>query len=470
MSRYSQKVNEIVNAVDVNDFYTNKKFQPALLSQFLQRMYRPITLKDTEEIWRYDWEHEIYRKDGEVFFKELIKRLFAHHFKRKLVVESLYDLQASTFKEREAFTLNPYLIPVKNGIVKLLQTKNKWFYCLTVNDSRKYVTSRLPVTYDPKATCPAILEFLKQLFPQQPEDITLLQEYTGYMLLRRMLFQKVLMLLGEGANGKSTLLDLIKTFIGEENVVHISIQDLCNGRWYTAELYKKLANLDSDIEAKELQHTGKFKRATGGDRLMGERKNKNPFYYKPFTKHIWSCNQIPYSYDDSEAFYRRWRIIPFKQQFKGTNCNPNILKKLKTPKEMSGFLNWALQGLIRILSQGEFSNEPPVEETKALWMRLSDPLFTFLYSGNVEWGEGERYPIQEFYRDFTSFCAEQGLRQWILDRVGKTINKKYPQIEPYYPYIEGKQVRCYTGISPKREIKKIEVLAQGKLQLEEEGW
>jgi putative DNA primase/helicase len=210
------------------------------------------------------------------------------------------------------------------------ESKRKISINLHPNNPKLFVTSRLPVEYDPEATCPSIEKFFKDILPGQDREITWLQEYIGYCLWRAWPYDKVVMLLGEGYNGKSTLIEIIRSLLGHKNTVSIGLYDLCHGRWYLAELYKKLANLNADIAPKDLKLTSKFKTATGGDTIQGERKYKDPFWYDSFCKHIMSCNTIPYCYDDSDAFYRRWLIIQFYEQFRENDprTDPNILDKL----------------------------------------------------------------------------------------------------------------------------------------------
>jgi putative DNA primase/helicase len=107
-------------------------------------------------------------------------------------------------------------------------------------------------------------------------------------------------------------------------------------------LYGKLANIYADLPAIALKETGIFKMLTGGDTISGEHKFKPRFYFKNYAKLIFSCNQIPQTPDDSDAFYRRWIIVNFPHQFldadqntdKNLVADKNLLAKLTTTSEL----------------------------------------------------------------------------------------------------------------------------------------
>ena len=92
---------------------------------------------------------------------------------------------------------------------------------------------------------------------------------------------------------------------------------------------------------------------------------------------LWSANQVPKINDDSYAMWRRWITLTFYNVFKGQNRDKHILKKITTPDELSGFFNWAIEGLNRLLKNGEFSYTMSVAETRDYYTKLSDPIYAF---------------------------------------------------------------------------------------------
>ncbi len=85
-----------------------------------------------------------------------------------------------------------------------------------------------------------------------------------------------------------------------------------------------------------MQDTGFLKAIIGGDRMTVERKHQDPFSFTPFARLVFSCNEIPRSYDRTYAFYRRWIIIPFNKIFSGSEMDKSLKSKLI--KEIDGIL------------------------------------------------------------------------------------------------------------------------------------
>lgn len=170
-------------------------------------------------------------------------------------------------------------------------------------------------------------------------------------------FHKAIMMIGSGANGKSTVLRLLKSFLGETDCSAVSLQDLCKNRFAAAQLYHKLANICADLPSDGIENSGKFKTLTGDDFVNAEFKFQKAFCFENYAKLAFSANQIPKTQDDTIAYFRRWIIAAFNQVFLGKNCDPTIIKKLTTEKELSGLLNLTLEGLNRILLNGGFQRQ-----------------------------------------------------------------------------------------------------------------
>jgi putative DNA primase/helicase len=196
-------------------------------------------------------------------------------------------------------------------------------------------------------------------------------ELAGYCLYRSYLLHSAWMLSGNGANGKSTYINLIKSFLGSTNVVSISLHELEENRFSKASLYGKLAKLYPDLPSRALYQTGVFKMCTGADPLTGEKKFRGAFNFMNVANFVFSANTVPRSpSDDSDAFFRRWIIIPFPNKFEGDNRDERILAKLTTSTELSGLLSLALKALRELLRRGAFINDEPTEQKRTRYIRL----------------------------------------------------------------------------------------------------
>jgi putative DNA primase/helicase len=236
---------------------------------------------------------------------------------------------------------NAFMINVRNGLYNVLNDTFK------PHSPDYYSTVQINATYDPGAKCPQFLRFLISLLPD--EEIYLMQEIFGYFLIPVNKAQKSFVFVGAPNAGKSTLLSVVQEILlGSENVSNIPWQNLAD-RFNKAELFGKLANIFADLPSKSIDDNGMFKALTGEDYITAERKNKDPFSFRPYARLLFSCNEIPRNYGDrSDGFYRRLIIIRFDKSVPEDRRDPNLREKLSV--ERDGILMWSLAGLKRLIA------------------------------------------------------------------------------------------------------------------------
>ena len=398
----------------------------------------PINEKGGDVIFKYDEKIGIYRPDGNPWLESLIKDIFGEEVKTGDITQILRLMQISTYSfDPDYFTEDKDHIIVENGALNIY-TKE-----LSPFSPDYHSLSRIPVEYEKEAKCPKIIKFLNEI---APESVNLLQEWVGYHLLKDYRFQKSFMLIGSGANGKTTFLKLIEAFLGKENVSHESLYELCSNRFSSAELYGKLANIAPDISKDELTRTGKFKALTGGDRIRGEKKHQNAFYYWNYAKLSFSCNQLPTTPDMSYAFFRRWIPLIFKQVFEGENANPLILDELTAPEERSGLLNWALEGLDKILEKGDFTTSPSALEIQELWEEMQEPVQAFFKNCLVDDPEG-MVTKDDMMSAHVGFCRAFGHVSLSKNKLTEKLKPAFPRMVGARPKIRGERINVWKGIN-----------------------
>lgn len=334
-----------------------------------------LTMKDTTELYEYD--EGVYKKTGERTLAEWIERNMneagcADQMRTGIVNEVVDSIKRQTYIERGAFTNNVEYICMQNGILDISTVE----FGPHTPDIR--FLSKIPIDYDPKATCPVFDRFLETTMPEQ-DDRDALVEFMGYCLYRALPFHKSFILIGSGANGKSTFLGCLKAFLGKDNIASISLQELETGSFALTTLIGKLANIYPDLSSKAMMTTGKFKALTGGDDIMTNVKYAEYATVSNTAKMIFSCNEIPkVNSDDTDAYFRRWAIITFPNTFLEGASDPEMGKKLQDPKEQSGIFNKAVLGLKNLLAKAMFANARSIAETRERYFKLSDPLKAFL--------------------------------------------------------------------------------------------
>jgi putative DNA primase/helicase len=373
-------------------------FLSALLATDLRSIFHIITLKDTEEIFIYNTETGLYEGGGKIgcnTLKEKIKFVLGNSYSdyhAKCVID---NIKATKYTNREDFTSPLKFIPVENGVLNISKNPVE----LTNNNEKFYFTKKLPATYNPDAKCPKFLKFLSEILPEEKFRLQI-QEMFGWCLWRDYNHQVAFMLVGEGSNGRSTLLGVLRLLLGNENVISVPLQELCKSRFATAELYKKFANIAPDISKDKIEDSSGFKTLTGGDLLKAEKKFCNPFYFVNHSKLIFSANKLPYTTDKSYAYYRRWVLIFFRIKF-GDDGSPRdiyILEKITTPEEMSGIINWSLEGLQRLNNQGVFSERMSVAETQDYYNKLLSPAYAFIIENITETYNSNDYIPKEYLK------------------------------------------------------------------------
>jgi putative DNA primase/helicase len=163
--------------------------------------------------------------------------------------------------------------------------------------------------------------------------------------------------LGGGRNGKGVMTRVFAKMIGSDNYSSRTLDDFRKNRFAIGDLYGKLANFSSEISAKYIDDSTEIKQISGGEPVTGEIKFKSGFSFNPYATLIFNANQLPPHADKSLAFYQRWIVVPFPKIFmRGSkDTNPNLLKELTTPEELSGLLNLWIKGLKRLLEKNDFT-------------------------------------------------------------------------------------------------------------------
>lgn len=141
------------------------------------------------------------------------------------------------------------------------------------------------------------------------EDVRMLLKYMAYCMTLDYGLKTFMILCGQSNTGKSVLIRFFENLVGKMNVSSLSMHEL-NMRFYPSQLYNRLLNSCADNSSLPLSSIENLKKITGGDQIMHEKKGKEPFFFVPFSKLIFSFNQLPLQLEErSNAFYKRMRIL-----------------------------------------------------------------------------------------------------------------------------------------------------------------
>ncbi|MDM0720089.1 phage/plasmid primase, P4 family [Clostridium perfringens] len=348
------------------------------------------------------YENGVYNISGE---KEAGRIIMDYMLPNYCIMASIRDCREQwdilVSKDFDDFNRNPYLVNVRNGLLDIRDMSFK-------EHTPSYLsTVQLNVEYNPQVDCPQFKKFLNEVL--DCKLIPLVQEIVGYLLTTNTASQKAFVFWGPARTGKSTLLWVVEyLLLGKKNVSNIPWQEI-GDKFKTAELLGKLANVFSDLPSKSIDDTGIFKVVTGEDYLMAEKKNKNPFKFKPFARLVFSCNELPRNYvDRTEGFYRRLIIVPFNRQIEKNKIDKAL--KYKFQREKEGILNWALEGLKRLYENNfEFSENELTDGVKKEYKRENNNVISFVEEC-CEIDSLFSCSRIEIYEAYKEFCGEAGLK------------------------------------------------------------
>ena len=313
--------------------------------------------------------------------------------------EVMGHVERSSIVEGRLFDRDLDIVNVENGLWHISSGN------LTPHEDDYLSRVQLDVQFDPKAAPVKIMRFLKEMLPN-PDDVVNVLEDAAVCLIRDARFQKAAMYIGGGNNGKSVWLGVLTALLGKENVAHESLHDLGANRFSAGNLEGKLACIFPDIAANEISLTGKIKAVIAGDRITVEKKGLQGHPVEPFSKLFFSANQLPVVADDSDAWFRRWRITYWPVQIETGKENPNLLAELTDPAELSGLFNILAALARRLIAQRRFSYTATIRQTREEWGNRANVIKSFL-SKCLNVGAELAAPSADVYASYVKFCLAQ---------------------------------------------------------------
>ena len=300
--------------------------------------------------------------------------------------------------------------------------------------------------YQPAAACPAIEQFVGDVFP--PDALDLAWEIPAFLMLPNTSIQKAMLFCGTGGNGKSTYLAMITAFLGKDNTSALSLHKIEADRFAAARLFGKLANICPDLPSEHLVGTSVFKSITGGDRITGEHKFKESFDFTPFVAPPLFSQSLAESQGQLRGVFRPMDRDPFRASFRGTNQElPRAVldARLASPGELSGLLNKALGVLPRIREHNGFTKAISVQRAGQEFRTVTDPLAAWLDRNTVL--NSQAYVIKARLRAAFSDYLESRDRPLMTETLfGTQFQKLRPDVPSKQRTINGEREWCYIGI------------------------
>ena len=211
-----------------------------------------------------------------------------------------------------------------------------------------------------------------------------------------------------GANGKSVFFEIVNSLLGVNNVSSFSLQSLTNDNGYfRAKLANKLVNYASEINGN--LEASIFKQLVSGEPVEARLPYGQPFLLKQYAKLIFNCNELPKDVEHTNAYFRRFLIIPFDVTIPHQEQDKQLHTKI-IEKELSGVFNWVLEGLNRLLEQKRFSECEAAQRAVEQYRIESDSVQMFLSEHEYKVSSTNEKPLKEMFSEYRSYCIESGFK------------------------------------------------------------
>lgn len=391
----------------------------------------------------------------ETFYELEVKAFAGQNFKpvpnkqiqppERIVSEFYSRVKRHNHVDQSFFDVEPGLINFWNGIFEIKTGK---VLPHTPDLGFQYV---LPYDYDPKALCPEFDAMMKRITCNEIDLENQLLEYVAYAVCdREYTHHKALVLVGEGANGKSTFLEVVKELVGEENYSSVGIKEMDQDT-KRAMLEGKLVNISDEMPSMRMSDTDTFKKMMGGTVTI---KNvwEKPSTMRCTTKMMFACNEMPATYDNSHGLHRRLDFARFNAHFDKNNVDHGIMGKIRA--ELPGIFNRVLVAYKRLEAQGHFTQSKNSRKEKQKYKEDNDILGTFIkdhYEWTDTWGKDDYIEAGKVMADFVQYANEmnENTKHISAKRMRTALERAIPQFDKRIGRLtHGGRGRVYYGVKP----------------------
>ena len=264
----------------------------------------------------------------------------------------------------------------------------------------------------------------------------LVQEMFGDCLLPEIKTETAYFLVGNGANGKSILLNVIEEMIGREFIVHSNIEKLTTRPFYLPALIGKKLNISNEEESKFLK-SDTFKALITGNDISAERKFGDPFDFKPNVKFIFASNKIPTFSDLNYGITRRIKIIQFYNRFDRENPQTDIFILDKLKAELPAIVKWAIAGAKRLVENKynlSYSKQSDLS-LEELQGEISSAVMFF--RENYYINDKEFTGNDDMYAEYKNWCLDVGKKPFSKSNFGRDLMNTLTDLKQKHGRVNG---------------------------------
>jgi putative DNA primase/helicase len=397
---------------------------------------------------------------------------FVNRSLSRAALASMIHLTKKKVRQASAsdFDQDPWTLNTENGTVDLRTGT------LRPHTPEDLLSKMIPLRYDQRAECPQFMAFLFRIMGSHPDAsegdninaaqmVSYLQKAFGCAATGKP--EKLLFVLyGEGNNGKTTLLEVIRDALGDKeyagqvqvdslmirpkealsnNAVNTDLADLQGCRFVSS----------SEVEQGQRLSLSRVKYLTGLGQIKARRLRENMITFRPTYKLFLDCNHKPVIADPNDAIWNRVKCIPFKTQIPPEEIDTGLPAKLRT--ELPGILRWIAEGAALYCSEG-LGDPPDVMAATEQYRQESDRLKEFFEDrctvaagGDVNSWKKEKWwvPVADLYGTYSAWAEASGdkhpLSKGLFDERLQKLGRKQDRVRPDGGR-DTKQIRVWLGI------------------------
>lgn len=316
-------------------------------------------------------------------------------------------IKAKAYRRESPFKKAHHFINVRNGV---LFYENKMF--VMKNHAREqHCTTQIPWPFDPNAQCDRWDKFLHEIFendPDQADKIMLVYQIIGYCLLSFCPFEKFFLMVGNGANGKSVIMEIVKSLVGIENVASVQPGEFEN-RFQRGHLHGKLVNLVTEIAEGTQIADAQLKAITSGELTTAEHKGQAPFEFEAYATCVFATNHLPSTRDFSDALFRRAIILKFNRVFREEEQDKFLKQRLTS--EIPGILYRSIRALEDVFAFG-FSEPASSKHAKNEWRVEVDQAAQFFEETCIR-ASGKTIESARLYDLYVEWARAAGIHKFL---------------------------------------------------------
>ena len=385
-------------------------------SEEIKKKYNFAALSSKELLY---YNNGVYASGGEIVIEKEAEIICGYSLCNKELNEIKGHIIRSCYRSREDFDKDLNIINMKNGLYNINTGEFR-------EHSPDYLSMiQIPVIYDSKAKPKLFGKFLSEVI--YSTEIRTAIEMVAYTFLRDNPYEIINILFGYGGNGKSVFTGVLTSIHGPQNVSNVPLRAMIRDPFALSDLEGKSVNIDTELSSTSIEDTAVMKKLTGRQSIRIQRKHQRAYDTVLHAKLFFNANKIPMTYDTSDAFFRRYCIISFPNNFE-TKDDPDLIKKLTTDEELSGIFNILMIALRRILknNRGVFTNAKTTHERREKYELALNPIGSFIELAIAEGStELDKVIKDDLYRVYTRFCKEKRLAIESKENFGKILKKQF---------------------------------------------